>query len=188
MRRCGYQNLIAMSLTNTFEITANYTKTCISPAAPEFGCKLTPANPVIIFSSSLRFSINLRYPSAWSSGTNGCMHRRSGRLSGNISAAAFSFMVHEPSRDHRLGKRDILAVQSLDVTHHFRFRMVFIEYFVGKECTLAFQFFRECIGIGDFSNLLIILLSSNSEDRKQHIGAEMSVVSSMLKPTSPLSK
>ena len=30
------------------------------------------------------------------SGTRGCMFMNSGRLSGSISAAAFSFMVHEP--------------------------------------------------------------------------------------------
>ena len=42
-------------------------------------------------------SISSRYPPAWAAGANGCMPANSGQLIGSISAAAFSFIVHEPS-------------------------------------------------------------------------------------------
>ena len=44
-----------------------------------------------------RPAIRLRYPCAWSAGANGCRSANSGQLTGSISAAAFSFMVQEPS-------------------------------------------------------------------------------------------
>ncbi len=41
--------------------------------------------------------MSCRYPSAWSAGANGCSPANSGQLIASISAAAFSFMVQEPS-------------------------------------------------------------------------------------------
>ena len=37
------------------------------------------------------------YPAAWSAGANGCSPANSGQVTGSISAAALSFIVHEPS-------------------------------------------------------------------------------------------
>ena len=42
-------------------------------------------------------SINSRYPPACPAGANGWIRANSGQLTGSISAAALSFIVHEPS-------------------------------------------------------------------------------------------
>ncbi|MNO96901.1 hypothetical protein D3C76_885920 [compost metagenome] len=41
-------------------------------------------------------SVNWRYPSDCSAGANGCKAPNSGQVTGIISLAALSFMVHEP--------------------------------------------------------------------------------------------
>ena len=68
-----------------------------SPCAPEFGCSDTAANPVMRQSACSSSAKICEYPSAWSRGTNGCSRENSGHVIGSISAAAFSFIVHEPS-------------------------------------------------------------------------------------------
>jgi hypothetical protein len=45
----------------------------------------------------LQFVDDAGVAGAWSGGTNGCRRENSGHVIGSISAAAFSFIVHEPS-------------------------------------------------------------------------------------------
>ena len=67
-----------------------------SPWAPELGCKEVPLNPVISFNWFFNFSNIKVYPSTWSEGAKGWILFHLDELNGNISAAAFSFIVHEP--------------------------------------------------------------------------------------------
>lgn len=127
-----------------------------SPAAPEFGCRLTPAKPVMTLSSSLRLLISSRYPSAWSSGTSGCIHINSGRLRGNISAAAFNFMMQEPREIMEWAMGDILTVKALDIAHHLRFRMIFIEHFMCQISALAFQRLINSIAYGNIIHFGVV--------------------------------
>ena len=69
-----------------------------SPCAPEFGCSDTagetgdPAQRRLELAEDLRVALGLI-----EAGANGCSRENSGQLTGIISDAAFSFIVHEPS-------------------------------------------------------------------------------------------
>ena len=69
-----------------------------SPCAPEFGCSDTAAKPVISASAALQFledlgvALRLIRPARTDAD-----RENSGQPTGIISAAAFSFIVHEPS-------------------------------------------------------------------------------------------
>ena len=68
-----------------------------SPCEPAFGWRLMASYPVISVSASASSPISCRYPSACSAGANGCSPANSGHVIASISAAALSFIVHEPS-------------------------------------------------------------------------------------------
>ena len=68
-----------------------------SPCAPEFGCRLTAANPVMSRSTASRPAITSAYPAAWSAGANGCTPANSGQVTASMMVAALSFIVQEPS-------------------------------------------------------------------------------------------
>ena len=68
-----------------------------SPCAPEFGWSDTAWSPVILHSAASSSRITSAYPSVCVAGANGCIRLNSGQLTGSISAAAFSFIVQEPS-------------------------------------------------------------------------------------------
>ena len=53
-----------------------------SPLAPEFGCKETASNWVIVFKNSHNSSINCWYPFLWSSLLNGWISVNSGHVTG----------------------------------------------------------------------------------------------------------
>ena len=68
-----------------------------SPCDPAFGCSDIPANPVISPSHFSRSANNCWYPRVCFRGTKGCNPVNCGHDTGIISAAAFSFIVHDPS-------------------------------------------------------------------------------------------
>ena len=68
-----------------------------SPWEPAFGWRDTASYPVISASAASSRLISSRYPLACSGGANGCRAANPGQVIGSISAAAFSFIVHEPS-------------------------------------------------------------------------------------------
>ena len=60
-------------------------------------------------------------------------------VTGIISLVAFSFMVQEPKRDHRLIERQILALEMTEIAQHFRFRVIQRKHRMGEEGSLALQ-------------------------------------------------
>ena len=68
-----------------------------SPCAPEFGCSETAAKPVTSQSAASSSAQDLPVARGLAGGTNGCRRENSGHVTGNISVAAFSFIVQEPS-------------------------------------------------------------------------------------------
>ena len=68
-----------------------------SPCEPALGCSDTLSYPVSWVSHASRSAINLRSPGVSEAGANGCWRENSGQVIGSISAAAFSFIVHDPS-------------------------------------------------------------------------------------------
>ena len=68
-----------------------------SPWEPALGWSEIPAKPVISASHCSNCWKMVCQPRACRSGANGCRRLSSGQVIGNISAAAFSFMVQEPS-------------------------------------------------------------------------------------------
>ena len=68
-----------------------------SPWLPALGWRDTAAKPVIFASHDSRSAKSFWYPRVWSAGANGCSRPNSGQVTGNISAVAFSFIVHDPS-------------------------------------------------------------------------------------------
>ncbi|SKV27273.1 Uncharacterised protein [Mycobacteroides abscessus subsp. abscessus] len=68
-----------------------------SPCDPALGCRLTLSYPVIPASQPSRSAIRVRSPRESPAGANGCSAANCGQVMGSISAAAFSFMVHDPS-------------------------------------------------------------------------------------------
>ena len=68
-----------------------------SPCEPALGCTLTASYPVTSASHRSSVPISSRYPCAWPAGANGCTSANPGQVTGSISAAALSFIVHEPS-------------------------------------------------------------------------------------------
>lgn len=67
-----------------------------SPCEPALGCSDTSSYPVIAVSQDCRSAISLRRPGVSEAGANGCWRENSVHVIGSISAAALSFMVHEP--------------------------------------------------------------------------------------------
>ena len=67
-----------------------------SPCAPELGCRETASKPVTAHSSVSSSATTARYPPACEAGAKGCTSPNSGQVTGSISAAALSFIVHEP--------------------------------------------------------------------------------------------
>ena len=68
-----------------------------SPWAPAFGWRETPENPVIDLNQFFKSVNKILYPSICSTGVNGCGCENSLHVTGVISEAEFSFIVHEPS-------------------------------------------------------------------------------------------
>lgn len=68
-----------------------------SPCEPALGCSDTASYPVIPASQPSSWAISRRSPAASSIGANGCWQANSGQVIDSISAAALSFIVHEPS-------------------------------------------------------------------------------------------
>ena len=68
-----------------------------SPCEPAFGCTDTASYPVSSASQRSRSLISSVYPAACPAGANGCSPANSGQLTASISAAALSFIVHDPS-------------------------------------------------------------------------------------------
>ena len=68
-----------------------------SPAAPLVGCSEHPL--ICVISASIRSSsrTSAAYPAFCSSGANGCTSANSAHVRGAMIAAAFSFIVHDPS-------------------------------------------------------------------------------------------
>ena len=52
---------------------------------------------MISVSASDSSVISCRYPADWAAGANGCSPANSGQVMASISAAALSFIVHDPS-------------------------------------------------------------------------------------------
>jgi len=67
-----------------------------SPCAPEFGCSETSANPVISHNADSSSRKTCAYPSACSSGANGCIRLNAFHVIGSISVAAFKLRENMP--------------------------------------------------------------------------------------------
>ena len=73
--------------------------------------------------------------------------------------------------NHGMGEGDVHTVETLDVTHHFRFRMIFIEDFMCQISTLAFQSLINSIAYGNIIHFGVVFSCGNGKDGKQYIGS-----------------
>ena len=67
-------------------------------------------------------------------------------------------------------QRDIFAVEALDVAHHFRFRMIFVEYLVRQVGTLALQLIADNAALRYIAHFRPVLSGGDGEDRYQYVG------------------
>ena len=71
--------------------------------------------------------------------------------------------------NHGVCQRDVLAVETLDVAHHLRFRMVFVEYFMCQIGALAFHLRADAACHGYVAYLFPIPSGGNGKDGEQYV-------------------
>ena len=73
--------------------------------------------------------------------------------------------------NHGVGKGNILAIEAFDITHHFRFCVIFIEHFMGQIRTLTFQSLADSTVYGNIFCFCPILTGGNGKNGEQDVGS-----------------
>ena len=171
MSRCGNQHFVTMSLSDVLQISADHTETGIF--ARSTGVRLQTdtcktCNDSQFFAEIVnQFTVSLCLVFGYKR-----MHTHKFRTAeGQHFCRSIQLHGAGAKGNHGVGKGDILTVKALDIAHHLRFRMIFIEHFMCQISALAFQRLINSIAYGNIIHFGVVFSCGNGKDGKQHIGS-----------------
>ena len=169
MRRCRNQHLVAMSLPDAFQVSADNTEPCIFACRTGVGLQADAgkAGDYLQFFAEVVYQFAITLCLVF--GHQRMYIHKFRPAEGQHLCRSIQLHGARTEGNHGVCQGDVLAVEALDVAHHLRLRVIFVEYLVRQVGALAFQFLTDGIAYRHVVHLRAVLSGGNGKDRYQYV-------------------